>query len=754
MNLLLVPFQYIEKTIYKIRDAFWEYPDLLEKENLQKTRFYKIYTSSLPYSNFTSSFLLVLTATLILSTLGLPRIFGSDLEGTLIEGVITGEDFNGNVQKLTKVNPLLASNIQFEKDLVELIYEPLIKIDFVEKENGRFIGGVEEVLAQEVITRRPGSFYQFILRQDVEWHDGETFDADDVIRTFEILNEIEDTDSNSNAYTRALKDMHWEKLDRYTISICTKPKDDFKGPCSETDSSPIFSNFLELLSFKIIPSHLTSDLNGVNAGTSIPNLYRSPIGTGRYIFDDITDRSVSLAVNRKHRNFGLIKTLEFELPDNWDNQSVKNIIEENKESLEMFNKDNFKILDNKEYSDFVEDRKGGNILFVNQENDFSHPGDSKHLIFQEFDFGFKDRISNIKFIYYDTLESAVSAIEAGEVHTLSSISTEYKNKVDQYSHIGIYESPVIFNQFWGLYFNLRTKPDGTSLGPSFMQDPEVRKAISAAISRKNIIDESLSGVGYEALGPIPSLSYFFNDKTEWINFNKVNSAKILTDRGWEFRGGDEYRSKFVKDADGKDVKEFLEFTLYYVNSEDRHNIAEQIRADLAEIGVKVNITKPGEEDNLEWKGWDLKELNEQILAPRLFDVVLYGMNTFIDPDRYELYHSSQALHPGLNISGYKGTETTIRVNPDRSSDKDTIEVSKVDQFLEEARSFDPVKDIEARRDRYYEIQDLIAAEAPVIYLYHPKYLYFANNMVKSVNLDNANAVEDRFRNVFQWKLDE
>ncbi len=670
INLTQRFFLFLESLLYKTRDVFWDYPDLFAKESKYRNYIEKLYKSFIPYSHIAAACSVAVILLIVLFVTGFPKITGSSSK-TLIEGVVMGVDGNGDLQSINKINPLIPSNIQFEKDLVNLIYEPLIRYHYIKEENAdTFVGGVEYILADSIVTIRPGSFYQFNLRKDVYWHDkgrfrSEKFDADDVLKTFELLSSIDDQLETQNAYTRALKQLQWRKIDDYTLVICTIPLDETRPPCIESDQRPIFSNFLELISFKIIPEHLSDDINTNNINTNEPELFRSPVGTGEFRLSSVSETTLLLTRNNKY--------------------------------YRMMNRD--------------------------------------------------AQIEEIRFQLYRTINDAVSALRNGEVHSFASVSVEYVDSLREYPQIQQIKSPVLYTQFWGLYFNLRTRPDGAALGPESLTDINVRRAISAAINRNLIVSRALRGLGEESLGPIPKISYYFNKSTDWYTFNKVNVENLLDKAGWELRGRDQVRTN--------NKGEKLSLSLYFVDSFDRRAVAESIKADLAAVGIEVITNRkeqPGQNEATT-EGWSLKEINEQILAPGLFDMILYGMNTFIDPDRYELYHSSQVVYPGLNISGYISSEQTVDVREDRKEGESSlVSVPKVDKFLEQARSFDPVKEKEARQDRYFEIQELIAKDAPLAYLYHPQFVYFVNNRMEGVSLEGVNSLEERFINIDNWKI--
>ena len=673
MDLLLLPLKLIsriERVFYKIRDAFWTYPEIFSLEKSYNKKIIKSYQSAVPYSHFFVAFLFFLSLTFFLLNPNFRNIIGTSKK-VMFEAVVMGVNSDGLAQKINKINPILPSNVQLEKDLVNLLYEPLIKYTFVKGSEGLYGGGVQTILAEDIITILPGANYEFTVKKGIEWHDSTDnnkhyLTADDVIATFELYSSL-DENIASNIYTKTLKQLQWAKIDDYTIKICTKPNIRTDNVCdNDKDASyPIFSNFLELISFKILPKKYASEISSSNIDSSAPLLYRKPIGTGLFKINEVDPSSITLSVNEKHRKYS-----------------------------------------------------------------------------EKMDIHF------IQFIYYKTLEDAVSALQNAEVHSLATTSIKYKDRLEEYKQIKTYVSNVLYNQFWALYFNLRTKPDGSSIAPEFLQDVRVRQAISSAIDRENIVSETLRNTGSEAIGPIPKISFFFNKEAGWFDYNILRANRILDKTDWKFRNGDKFRTN--------KKGEVLSFSLFFVNSFDRKEVAKAIKNDLAKIGVDVKINKSDQINkkaiDKSFEEWTLQEINDQVLSPGLFDVIIYGMQTFIDPDRYELYHSSQTRYPGLNISGYESSEKTVDKREERKEgESSVIQVPKVDRFLDLARSFNPETGREARKDRYFSIQEIIAKDVPAAFLYHPQYLYFCNKALSNIIL-SGNSIEDRFVNIQDWKF--
>ncbi|GAB4287202.1 MAG: hypothetical protein Kow0081_5020 [Candidatus Dojkabacteria bacterium] len=741
IDFLLLPLRKIESVLYKIRDAFWDYPELFSKDSYIRKGFDDFYSRNIPLSHFMLAFLTFLVIFNFVFIFNVSAVLDRNTK-KLIEGVVMGYDTRGEVQSLSKVNPLLPSNIQLEKDLASLIYEPLIRYKYKEAEGGA-VGGVEYVLAEDVITIKPGSDYIFKLRKGVMWHDSSPdplsdryriFSADDVIKTFNILSTANDNVQglNSNAYTRTLKQLQWEKIDQFTIRVCTKPVESEAQNCDERQNNPILSNFLELISFNIVPAHLSDDINPQSINTGNPKLFKGPVGTGIFKITNISKSSISLELFKNH----------YSLKEDFIIDKLKNLVIENYDPLNDLTRQSFSLQHfNKTYTLRYLRNSDETLTFKHNNSEIILP-----YIITNKDNQFY--VEKITFEYYATLDSAVTALKNGEIHTLASLSTKYQNEIKDYKQINSIESPVLYNQFWGLYFNLRTTPDGRTIANPALQDQNVRRAISAAINRKDIIENALSGIGEEAFGPIPSISYYFNKNAGWYTYGAANPNELLEEAGWVLQPGSTVR----RNSEGQE----LTLSLYFVENEDRRKIASSLKEMLADYGINLIIDKvdqPLYQGDTSPQGWTLEELNERVLAPRFFDILLYGMNTFIDPDRYELYHSSQSSHPGLNLSGYRSQEETVDKNENRQEgESSVIRVPKVDRFLELGRSFDPEGNQDNRRDLYNTVQEIIAREVPVVYLFHPQYVYYANKNVEQIILEDSYSLESRFIDIGQWRL--
>ena len=328
------------------------------------------------------------------------------------------------------------------------------------------------------------------------------------------------------------------------------------------------------------------------------------------------------------------------------------------------------------------------------------------------------KLSRFVFRLYKDQERAVSDIKTGQIHSLIGINSDNLHELSAFSNLTIYPSNVIYNQYWGLYFNLGEN------GKVSTKDKKVREAIDSTINKEFLI-ESLAGAGVEADGPIPKTSFAYSDIAR-NQYDLAQAGSLLDEAGWKLSEGGIYRQN--------DKGEVLELDMVYVDNSDREKIAVLIQRDLKQIGIKVNLVAK-----------TITEVNNDHLLPGFFDMLLYGVSTFIDPDRYELFHSSQIGYPNLNISSYSSEKTTIVI---RNGKKETV--PEVDLALEKGRAI--FKDSE-RVDSYKTFQKIVLDELPVIYLYHPVYSYIANDRVKGIKMQNMTTLEDRFDGVTGWYIE-
>ncbi len=182
------------------------------------------------------------------------------------------------VGSLGRLNPMLDWNNSADRDINRLIFSGLIRFDSR--------GLPQPDLAESWGTSSDGTEYNFSIRPNALWHDGEPVTADDVLFTIEMIK------SAGSLFPQDVKNM-WsqvevKKLDDKTFQI--------KLP------EP-FAPFLDYATFGVLPKHLLANVPADQLANAEFNLH--PIGTGPYKFESVTANGgqitgVTLVANEKY----------------------------------------------------------------------------------------------------------------------------------------------------------------------------------------------------------------------------------------------------------------------------------------------------------------------------------------------------------------------------------------------------------------------------------------------------------------------
>lgn len=211
----------------------------------------------------------------------------------------------------------------------------------------------------------------------------------------------------------------------------------------------------------------------------------------------------------------------------------------------------------------------------------------------------------------------------------------------------------------------------------FFQDVRVRRAISKAISRDDIVKGVLLGQGVPAFGPFKPGSWAYHPDLQAVAQDKAAARALLAEAGFTDVDDDG-----LLERDGRP----LAFTiLTNQGNEQRILTATLIQSQLRSIGIDVRIR------TVEWAAFIKEFVNKG-----RFDAVILGWTIPQDPDLYQIWHSSQAVEGGLNFISYKNSE--------------------VDSLLEKARA---TPDQQLRTRLYWKVQEILATEQPYCFLFVP-----------------------------------
>ncbi len=186
---------------------------------------------------------------------------GGDGGGVPVVQPATGGVYaEGLVGAFSRLNPVLDYVNAVDRDIDRLLFSGLVRFD----DRGLPVGD----LADSWGISRDGLIYNFSIRQNAVWHDGQPVTSDDVIFTIGLL-----LDEQSPA-PADLKEL-WSQVEVVRLDDKTLQ---FRLP-------EAYTPFLDYLSFGVLPAHLLGDRTFDEIVADPFNL--APVGSGPYRFDHL-----------------------------------------------------------------------------------------------------------------------------------------------------------------------------------------------------------------------------------------------------------------------------------------------------------------------------------------------------------------------------------------------------------------------------------------------------------------------------------
>jgi ABC-type transport system substrate-binding protein len=281
----------------------------------------------------------------------------------------------------------------------------------------------------------------------------------------------------------------------------------------------------------------------------------------------------------------------------------------------------------------------------------------------------------------------------------------YAGTIDSYGvqphQVARLKKDLRFQNFSGLSFgytyigyNMRRKP---------FDDRRIRRALSMAIDVNKIITYVLYDQGEQITGPFVKQTDFYNYDIQPIPFDPQGALELLAEAGWH-RNPEGWLEK-----DGRK----LQFTLITNSGNDIRKAILAIAQDAwKQIGVDVRT------DLIEWSVFIQERVNKLD-----FDALVLGWSMGIDPDLYQIWHSSQIGPHQLNFVGFKNTaadDLIIKIRQEYNHDQQV---------------------------KYcHRLHEIISSEQPYTFLYVGKWTAILDKriVIKDVD-DTANVVYQKIR---------
>jgi len=304
------------------------------------------------------------------------------------------------------------------------------------------------------------------------------------------------------------------------------------------------------------------------------------------------------------------------------------------------------------------------------------------------------KIKQIEYRLYPDFESLRVAYENNMLDAVSNIGGESHSLGGNFTHYSL----TLFTRKKLIFINNRLDQ---------FQDVSLRRALSYIVNKENLL-ENTNIAGDPAYGPIYEGSWAYNESANYIDYD-LDKAKT------EFSNAEYTKNTengFYQTSDGK----ILTVELTYLDNELNQAIAEELERQFADAGVILKLNPQ-----------DYDQITKETIATRNFELLLYEVETTIDPDQYNLWHSLKADYPNLNLAGFDYVRTDVE--------------------LEKARK---TTDQDVRKEEYKLFQKYFSSESPVIFLYYAHFDYFLSKDITVPEFDGIIYPEDRYNEISEW----
>jgi peptide/nickel transport system substrate-binding protein len=233
---------------------------------------------------------------------------------------------------------------------------------------------------------------------------------------------------------------------------------------------------------------------------------------------------------------------------------------------------------------------------------------------------------------------------------------------------------------------------GYNVDHPVLGDVRVRQALSQAVDRQRLVDRILGGQGQLLDTGLLPVHWAYPQELAGYSFDPSRAGQLLAEAGWVDNDGDG-----IRDREGEPLRLRLA-----TNGENptREAAAILVQQYYLAVGVAAEV------ELIKWGNF-----LEDIFTHD-FDLVVFSWPLALDPDEWELWHSSESvLDSGFNFVSYHN--------------------SRVDELLLQGLRVPQCE--EARRAAIYgEIATILAKDQPYAFLFAPYNLIGVNERVGGV----------------------
>ena len=289
---------------------------------------------------------------------------------------------------------------------------------------------------------------------------------------------------------------------------------------------------------------------------------------------------------------------------------------------------------------------------------------------------------------FNNPDAALVALKAGELDTMPLMPIQHLKQTSG----ARFDKQFTKHQFFAPSYSYI----GWNNTHPIFSDTRVRQAMTYLTNRQQMVKTILFELGEVVSGPIYLFRPEYDKTLVPYPYDPQKALQLLGEAGWKDTDGDGILDKMI---DGQKVPFRFEIK-FNSGNEIRKSVALTLQDELKKHGIDASVRQ------LDWTIYLDDVRNHK------FDAMILGWGMpAIEPDEYQVWHSSQAENKGSNHVSYKN--------------------ARADALLEEyRRTFDAQKRVEI----YREFQQILHQEQPYTFLFIAKAILAVDKRLQNVTL--------------------
>lgn len=308
----------------------------------------------------------------------------------------------------------------------------------------------------------------------------------------------------------------------------------------------------------------------------------------------------------------------------------------------------------------------------------------------------KPKLDYVTIKFYDNDESLMDGLRGKEIQGLGYIANgnEHFTILSEFQKL---TTPL--PQYQMVFFNLQNK---------VLASQNFRAALGQSINHKKFLEEIAKNESV-----LPTLPLVSENSQKFYfhlpEYDLEGAKQTLEKDGWTLDPNTKLRSK--KGA-------IAELTLSTNDAPANIKTAEYLADMWKNLGININL-------NI----LSTRQLTEELIKPRKFDIIIFPQKLGADPDPFVLWHSSQIKNPGLNLTGF--------------------ESQQADKLITEGRTTTNQK---VRDEKYFQFYSLLNEKMPAFFLSQAQYIYLASKEIKNIGFKIIYEPSQHFYDLPNWYI--